>query len=173
MTRRLVLAAALAAALVTVLASVVFGHAPLQSSDPADGATIKTPYTLTATFGEEITPNGSSLVVQDSTGAQVASGTVSPDNNEQMTIDLPQLPDGQYTVLWVSVTADDNGILRGTYHFNVSASGPTSSGATATPAPSTAPGSSTGSGTDLLIPIVIVVVIVAGIAGYFIYRNRR
>ena len=64
MTRRLALAAAFAAALVAVLASVVFAHAPLQSSDPADGATIKTPYTLTATFGEEITPNGSSLVVR-------------------------------------------------------------------------------------------------------------
>ena len=101
MTKRFALAAVLAVTFITLLASVVLGHAPLQSSDPADGATITTPYTLTATFGEELTQNGSSLVVQNASGAQVASGTVDPTNNEQMTIDLPQLPDGHYTVLWV------------------------------------------------------------------------
>jgi methionine-rich copper-binding protein CopC len=173
MKSRLAAAIVMAAALMLVVSTLVLGHAELESSDPADGATIKTPYTLTATFGEEITPNGSSIVVQDSTGAQVANGTVSPSDSKQMTIDLPVLPDGQYTVLWVSVTADDNGVLRGTYHFNISANGSSASTVPATVSPSAARGQSTGSGGDLLIPLVVVVILVAAIAGYFLYRSRR
>jgi len=171
MTRRFALAAAIAATLVTLLASVVLSHAPLQSSDPADGATITTPYTLTATFGEELTANGSSLVVQNASGVQVASGTVDPTNNEQMTIDLPQLPDGQYTVLWVSVTADDNGILRGTYHFNVSATANASAGPVATPVPSASNDSSTSAGA--LVAVGVAVVISVAVLVFVLYRNRR
>jgi len=172
MTKSFGLAAALAAAFVMVVASVVLGHAALQTSDPANGSTIKTPYTLIATYDDELTPNGSSIVVQSAGGTQVANGTVSTTDDKQMTVDLPVLPDGQYTALWTAVTADDNGLTRGTFTFNVS-SNATASVAPATPAPSAAAGDSTGSGSDLLIPIVVVVVLVAGIAAYFIYRNRR
>lgn len=173
MTRRLAAAAAVAATFVTLLASVVLGHAALQASDPASGATIKTPYTLTATYDDDLTPNGSAIVVQSAGGTQVANGTVSTTDDKTMTVNLPVLPDGQYTALWTAVTADDNGLTRGTFTFNVSATASGSASPVATPAPSAANGGAGDSGTDLLIPIVVVVVLVAGIAAYFVYRNRR
>ncbi|HEY7024327.1 MAG TPA: copper resistance CopC family protein [Candidatus Limnocylindrales bacterium] len=172
MTKRFGLAGAVGSALVMLIATVVLAHAPLDSSDPADGATIKTPYTLTATFAEEITPNGSSIVVQSAGGTQVASGSVSTTDSNQMTVDLPVLPDGQYTVLWVSVTADDNGILRGTYHFNVSATGSSSSAAPVeTPAPTASADSSTSPGA--LVAVAVAVVISLAVVLFVLYRNRR
>jgi hypothetical protein len=161
---------------------------------------IKTPYTLTATYDEELKPGASTIVVQDSSGAQVASGTVSDSDEKTMTLELPQLPDGQYKVLWTAVTADDNGVTRGTYLFDVAATASAtapgspvaSSKATseATTAASSAavattvasplpvatstpgPGQNTSTGNDLLLPLAVVVVIVLAIAGYFLYRNR-
>lgn len=184
MKTRLVASLVLAAALSTALATLALGHAALESSDPAGGGKIRTPYTLTATYDEELTPNGSSIVVQNSTGAQVASGTVSATDDKSMTIDLPVLPDGDYEVLWTAVTADDNGITRGTYTFTVEAdftpsgtppretNAPEPTTAQATPAPSATDSQTTGSGNDLLLPLAVVVVVVIAIAGYFIYRNR-
>jgi copper resistance protein C len=185
--RKLTFAIAVAFAALSMLAVTVFGHAELESSDPADGATIETPYTLTATFDEELTPTGSSILVQDSSGAQVAAGTVSDADDKSMTADLPQLPAGQYTVLWTAVTADDKAVERGTYHFNVGAAtspgaspaasttaSPRPSSASPAPSPAASAGSTqnTGSGNDLLVPLAIAVVIVAAIAAYFVYRNR-
>jgi methionine-rich copper-binding protein CopC len=201
MTTKLAAAVAVAFAALTIFAGTVLGHAALDSSDPADGAVIKTPYTLTATYDEELKPGASTIVVQDSSGAQVASGTVSDSDDKTMTIQLPQLPDGQYKVLWTAVTADDNGVTRGTYLFNVAAaaSAPTATTAPASTQPSspaatrarstaapaavptvsptstatTTPGQNTGSGSDLLLPLALVVAIVLAIAAYFLYRNRR
>jgi len=198
--RKLAAGVSVAFAALTFLASTVLGHAALVSSDPADGAVIKTPYTLTATYDEELKPGASTIVVQDSSGAQVASGTVSDSDEKTMTLDLAQLPDGQYKVLWTAVTADDNGVTRGTYLFSVAATAsvtapgspvasskptsaattPASSAAAATAVasaspvatPATAPGQNTGSGNDLLLPLAVVVIIVLAIAGYFLYRNR-
>ena len=168
---KLIFATVVALAALAVLTLTVLGHASLVSSDPADGATIKTPYTLTTTFDEELAPSGSSIVVQDSTGAQVAAGTVSGSDDKSMTAELPQLPTGQYTVLWTAVTADDDAVERGTYHFNVGAA---AGSAGASPAPTAAfSPQNTGSGNDLLLPLAIAVVVVAAIAAYFVYRSRR
>ncbi len=177
---RVCFAAAIAAAAGLVLATAVFGHAQLVSADPPVGGTIKTPYALSATFDDELTPDGSSIVVQDSGGAKVASGTVSATDDKTMTADLRQLPDGSYTVLWTAVSADDKAIERGTYQITVGTAAATvapsnaaPASASVSPAPSAAPGQSTGSASDLLLPLAIVVVVVIGIAVYFIYRNRR
>ena len=43
-------------------------HAELEESDPADGATITTPYTLTATFSEEFDPDRSFIRVRGPAG---------------------------------------------------------------------------------------------------------
>lgn len=171
MTKRLALAAAIAAALVTVLASAVLGHAALQTSDPADGATIKTPYTLVATYDDELTPNGSSIVVQNSSGTQVAAGTVDPENDKQMTAEIPHLPDGAYTALWTAVTADDAGLTRGTFHFNVSAGSSSSLAPVATPPPLASADSSTSTGA--LVAVAVAVVISIAVLAIVLYRNRR
>lgn len=184
MKTKLIFATVVALAALAVFTLTVLGHASLVSSDPADGATITTPYTLTANFDEELTATGSSIAVQDSTGAQVAAGTVSEADDKSMTAELPQLPDGEYTVLWTAVTADDNAVERGTYQFNVGtaaastgaspgAASPAVASPGASPVPSATSGQNTGSGNDLLLPLAIAVVIVAAIAAYFVYRNRR
>ena len=100
LTRRAVTIAAAVLTFVFVLAGTAIGHAQLVSSDPAEGGSLEhTPYTMTATFTEVLTPDGSSLVVRNSAGAEVASGTVSPDDTTTMTVDLPVLDPGQYVAL--------------------------------------------------------------------------
>ena len=160
-------AAAIAAVFALVaLPVIVLGHAELVSSDPANGATITTPYTLTATFAEEFAPDRSSLSVENSAGAQVAAGTANADATG-MTAQLPALPDGVYTVRWTTVTPDDNGVERGTYRFNVG------SGA-ATPAPTAPPTvGGTGSGSDILVAVVVGIVLVGAVVVLVIIRGRR
>jgi methionine-rich copper-binding protein CopC len=176
MSNKLVAGVTLATILLVALsATSVLGHAELVSSDPEDGSVVSPSIgTIVATYDEELTPNGSSIVVQNESGAQVAAGTVSTSDDKQMSVDVPHLDDGAYSVLWTAVTADDQGVTRGTFHFSVGA--PPSAGATTaapTPAASATPGSNTGRGNDLLLPLGAVVVIVVVIAGYLLYRNRR
>jgi methionine-rich copper-binding protein CopC len=173
MRSRLIACVVLACAAVAFSTAVATGHAQLVSSDPPDGGTLPaTPYTLTATFSEELTPDGSSLVVQDAAGAQVAAGTVSTQDDKQMAVELPQLGTGRYTVLWTAVTADDKAIERGTYSFNV---GSAATSPAPQPSASPAPGSGqgTGSGNDVLIALVLGAVVIAGVVGYLFIRNRR
>ena len=136
---------ALCSALLLLMFSVMpaSAHAELEESDPADGETIETPYTLTATFSEEFDPNPqrSFILVRDSAGDEVARGGVSAEDPQMMTVELPALDPGEYTVRWQTTTADDNGVERGTFTFNVVAATtlpPTSPPPTATPASPTA-----------------------------------
>jgi hypothetical protein len=113
-------AAAIAAVFALLALPVIaLAHASLVNSDPAAGATITTPYTLTDTFAEEADPTRSTLTVENSSGAVVATGTVNADDETKITAALPALPDGTYTVRWTTVTSDDNGVERGTYTFIV------------------------------------------------------
>jgi methionine-rich copper-binding protein CopC len=180
MKLKITFAAAAVGFLLTMAGTAVLGHAALESSDPADGATITTPYTLTATFDEELTPDGSSIKVQAANGTEVGSGTVSGGDAKQMTIDLSVLPEGTYEVLWTAVTADDLGVTRGTYKFTVAAAVPSTTAVPTnapsnapSPQPSAAPGTATGSNNDLLIALVLAAVIIATVVGFVLYRNRR
>jgi LPXTG-motif cell wall-anchored protein len=178
--------------------STVAAHAELVSSDPADGETIETPFTLTATFSEEFASDTerSFIRVQDAGGDIVASGGQSPDDATMMTVELPALEPGEYTVRWQTTTEDDNGVERGTFTFNVAAAA--TAAPTATPIPtrttgaSTPPvatqtpgvtptpiptpngsgGTSTGSSNDVLLALAIGVLIVGVIAFFLVRRSR-
>jgi LPXTG-motif cell wall-anchored protein len=128
---RLLGAITLALSLTMLVALSVAAHAQLESSDPADGETITTPYTLTATFTEPFDPQRSFVRVQDASGAVVAEGGVSDDDPRTMIVELPELPAGEYRARWQTVTPDDNGRENGTFTFNVAAA--------ATPAPTQTP----------------------------------
>jgi copper resistance protein C len=176
-----------ACTLMFLVAGTAFAHASLVESDPADGATIQTPYTLSATYDEELTPNGSGIIVKNAAGDEVATGTVSEDDDKVMTVDLPSLPPGEYVARWTAVTADDLGVTRGEITFMVAAAAtptpkPTATAApsaTATVSPTASPAPPTPMATeppggkqpvvgsnDALIALVIAAVVIAGIAIY-------
>ena len=162
-------AAAIAATLaLAALPVVALAHAELVTSDPADGATITTPYTLKATFDDELTADGSSIVVEDASGTQVATGTVSDSDEFTLTAELPALPTGTYTVRWTAVSADDAAVERGTYTFNVGVGA-----ASPTPAPTPAPVEPGGSSNDTLIAVGLAAVIILGVVAFIFLRGRR
>lgn len=163
---------AAAAALLPLLFSVsaVAAHAELEESDPTDGATIETPYVLTATFSEEFNADTevSFIRVQDASGAVVATGGQSADDPTTMTVDLPALEPGEYTVRWQTTTKDDNGTERGTFTFNVPPAAPTPNAA-----PNGSNGGTTGSSNDVFLALIVGLVVVADIAAFLFSRSRR
>lgn len=169
MTHRLV-AVSLASLATLALAGPVLAHASLVSADPPSGGTLtSTPFTLTATFDEELTPDGSSIVVESPAGIQVATGTVSADDDKTITARLPALPVGTYTVRWTAVTADDQAVERGTYTFSVS-----SAAASGTPGPSQRPtGDATGTSNDVLIAIGLAATFIIVVVAFIFVRGRR
>lgn len=171
MTIRVGASAAIAFAAAVLTSTPVLGHAQLVSSNPRSGGTLATtPATISAMFSEVLTPDGSSLVVQNAAGAQVAAGTVSGQDNTSMSANVPQLPDGQYTVLWTAVTADDKAVERGTYSFTVGAAGSTAP--TASPSAATGQKTETTSGGDVVIALVLAGIVVVVVLAYLFRRNR-
>ena len=191
------------AALFSLLAAApVYAHAELEESDPSDGETIITPYTLTATFSEEFDPDRSFIRIVDESGTRVAEGGVSPDAPTMMVVELPELPTGQYEVRWQTTTPDDNGVERGTYQFTVEqpaantdagfthlpsvapTSAPSASASPSTMAPPTARstsaptptptggGQQTASGNDILLALALAAIVLLGLGVYLFTRRR-
>jgi len=160
----------------------VVGHAELEESDPADGETINTPYTMTATFTEDFSsdPEQSFIRVQNAAGEVVASGG-HDDEGAAMTVELPALPPGEYTARWQTTTVEDSGVERGTFTFNVEAAATPQPAASTTPlptqiltpTPSGQPGTgASGAGTDVLLALAAGIAIV-GVLAYFLVRRSR
>lgn len=193
--RRPLVLAVIAGLLVLLLPSPASGHSELQSSDPAPGATVPSPFggPLVLTFTESLAV-GSKADLYGPGHQLVASATIDAGT---MTISpTSALPPGEYTVEWVSI-ADDGDLLRGTVSFSVgagasplgspapsataSAQPPSeatnlpsaASTAGATPAASSAaPTDTGGNGSDVILPIVIALILAAAGAFYLVRRNR-
>ena len=189
-----------AVAVLLLLFAVVpaYAHAELEESDPADGETITTPYTLTATFSEEFDRDRSFIRVRDAAGELVAEGGQDPDDPNVMVAELPVLDPGIYTVQWQTTTPDDNGVERDTFTFNVaepvtapptrsptptmastpvptmSARPPTAT-PTVGPAPAPTPtngGPPTASGDNILLALGLAAVVLLGVGAYVFTRRR-
>jgi len=195
--RRLSAAGALAAALLVLLLPVsASAHSELQSSDPAAGALVPSPFSgpVVLTFTESLAV-GSKADLYGPGHQLVASATIDAGT---MTVSLASpLAPGDFTVEWVSI-GDDGDLLRGTLAFAVAAAAspsasptpsaapsaepsaaatnPPSAGATveaATPSPSPATTGDTGStGSDVILPIVVALIVAAAGAIYLVRRNR-
>jgi len=162
-------AAAIAGLLWLSLPISVLAHAELVTSDPPAGGTLtETPYMLTATFDEELTADGSSIVVVNAAGTEVATGTVSETDEFSMSAQLPNLAPGTYTVRWTAVTADDAAVERGTYTFNVG-----SSPGSPTPTPAPPPSSSSAGSNDVLIALGLAAILIALVVAFVVLRGRR
>lgn len=203
MIRRTLWAALPACLLLLSLTGTAAGHASLVESDPPDGGTIEqTPYVLTAQFDEELDPDRSSIVVENSDGDEVARGGVTPDDDTVMTVDLPPLPPGDYQAFWTARTPDDDGVTRDTISFTIeqapatptppitpgataaastpgrspTATASPTSGPTSSPRPSPSPSPSPTPAepgtTDLLIALLVAGGVVGLIAVYLLRRGR-
>lgn len=111
----LVTLAALVAGIALVFASatVVSAHSELEESSPAQGATVSSVTELVLTFGEEIVPDYSTVVLADSSGSGVALGDPSY-NSTFTTVTLPitggALPNDDYVAGYRIVSIDGHPI---------------------------------------------------------------
>lgn len=134
-----ILPAGLAAAMILALPGIALGHA-----------------------------EGSNIVVQDAAGSELARGGVNPDDDMQMTVDLPDLAAGSYVANWTAVTPDDQGVTRGTISFTVGPAASPSPQPTAAPA---APDSGQPISSDLLLALLIAVIVVGLLASSLLRRR--
>jgi len=83
-----------------LLAASTLGHAELEESDPADGETIATPYTLIATFSEPLVSDRSGIEIYElGDGAELARGRISEGDSTVIQVDL-ELSNGEYVAHW-------------------------------------------------------------------------
>ena len=129
-----------AAALASV-PSPAAAHAELASSNPTDGAKVRTmPATVTLTLSEPVR-TASSVVVTGPDGSRINSNKVTVlDDTVSSAINMPA-PAGTYTMTYEIVSADAH-TVEGTITFEVTTGSPTSSSPTptaATPEPAPVP----------------------------------
>lgn len=123
-------------------------HALVVSSDPAAGTSLtQLPKAVTVTFSEQIVPRLSALTVVDSARRVVNKSPSHPvkGNPLQLTVPLPTLLGGVYTVRWNTVSSDDGHASSGSFTFGV---GPLAYAAMSGPAPAlvSAPNSASAAG---------------------------
>jgi methionine-rich copper-binding protein CopC len=133
----------LAIGLLLTSAGHAFAHARYDRSEPPAGAALDgSAFVLRAWFSQELTSR-STIRVLDANGAQVdlADGRVDLDDPDRkaMTVSLPELPVGVYTVEYTTVSAEDGDENPGTFAFGVGMAPP----GAAEPAESPADASST------------------------------
>jgi copper resistance protein C len=97
-----------------------FAHSQPVSMTPARNATVAAPANVVVHFSEELEPKFSMMTLADATGKTVSKQpSVVGKDAKTMTLPLPALMPGVYTVKWVTVAADDAHRLEGNYKFTV------------------------------------------------------
>jgi len=96
-------------------------HGKLERAVPAAGSTIDaSPDTVRLTFNEDLEPAFSSVKVSDASGNAVTQDKAKVDasNPRVMSVAIPKLATGAYTVQWAAMTADAHR-TKGAYTFRV------------------------------------------------------
>ncbi|MEO6973006.1 MAG: copper resistance CopC family protein [Rhodoferax sp.] len=101
-------------------AGAASAHVFPQTQVPGAGATVASPAQVTITFDGPLEPAFSSLKVANAAGGQVntAKSHVDPKQLDVMSVTLPMLATGRYTVQWTAVASDGHR-THGDYLFNV------------------------------------------------------
>ena len=97
-------------------------HALPVSSTPAAGSSLtQLPSAVTVVFSESIVTRLSSLTVVNASGQVVDRGAshAVPGSSLGLTVALPTLLDGVYTVRWKTVSSDDGHTATGTFTFGI------------------------------------------------------
>jgi copper resistance protein C len=102
------------------LTGAAFAHVFPQHQEPGAGAMVASPSKVKIVFGGTLEPAFTTMIVTDSTGRQVNAAKAAVDSQERnvVSLALPTLPAGHYTVHWVAV-AEDGHRTQGDYSFGV------------------------------------------------------
>lgn len=101
-------------------ASAALAHVFPQKQQPGAGTTVAPPAQVRVTFDGPLEPAFSTLTVTDASGTRIGAqkSTVDPHDPATISVPLPPLAAGHYTVHWVAV-ADDGHRTHGDYGFDV------------------------------------------------------
>jgi methionine-rich copper-binding protein CopC len=128
----------LALGLLVASSSNAFAHARYDRSEPPAGSALDgTPFVLRAWFTQELTSK-STIRVVDAYGTQVDLGDGGVDlddpDRKAMTVSVPELPPGVYTVEFTTVSAEDGDAEPGSIAFGVGMTPPSADETTTEPA---------------------------------------
>lgn len=194
-TSRLILIVALVA---LAFPAAVAGHSELDTSTPANGASVPAPFDgpIVLHFSA-ILAAGSKASLLDPAGTTIAAARVDgPGATMTFTLDAA-LAAGDYQVKWTTVAVDTD-VARGTIEFTVAptasptgsapaspiaappSAAPASSAASASPDASASPSASppvgsdtSGGGEDVVLPILVGLIVVGAGAAYLLSRRNR
>lgn len=110
----------LALALGALLSPWAQAHVFPQSQTPGAGAEVAAPASVKIEFDGPLEPAFSSLSVSDAGGKVVsaAHSQVDPNDKKLISVALPSLAPGKYTVHWAAVASDSHR-TQGDYSFTV------------------------------------------------------
>lgn len=100
-------------------------HATLQGSDPPiDSLLVSSPDVITMSFTEDVATNPAPIVrvlndQGDLAGDDPLPITIDPDQPQTMTVTIPPLDRGTWTVAWTVTSATDGHTLSGTWAFRI------------------------------------------------------
>ena len=115
------LAALLAIAALSAVATEVAAHARVKRANPAVGGAVTAqaaPTELQVWFTEALEPALSTIEVVDRAGTRMDRGDVRIDDHTQLRVTLLPLPPGQYRVIWRVVSIDTH-FRSGSFPFRV------------------------------------------------------
>jgi methionine-rich copper-binding protein CopC len=101
--------------------ALAFAHGRLERAEPAaNGSVDAAPSMLRLTFNEDLESSFSTIKVTDANGAVVGDvkAKVDPSDKKVLTLAVPKLSAGTYSVQWAVMTADSHK-TKGTYKFSV------------------------------------------------------
>lgn len=122
--------------------SLVPAHAKLGHADPGIGAILNAaPTKVTLRFIQDVSPNGSDIVVYDNKGAKVTTGpaTVSASDAKTMTVTMQGDGSETYVVVFHTISAQDGHAYTDAYQFTVSKAATPSAGQRRTPLATVSP----------------------------------
>lgn len=113
------LAYVLFAATLAITVPMSFAHTELVAATPAANSTVSAPKEITLTFSGALEPKFSKITVTDASGNPATKEASAVGATAKvMTVPLPVLAPGVYTVHWVAVSTDSHR-SQGEYKFTV------------------------------------------------------
>jgi len=109
-----------AVAAFALTAAPAFAHSHPVTMTPAPDSVVTAPTEVSIVFSEDLEPRFSSLKLVDSNRIVVSKepSVLDPKNAKHMTLALPPLPPGVYTLQWMSSSVDGHRLSR-SYNFTV------------------------------------------------------